>query len=155
MTTAGRPLAALTVTALPSDLGPRALSGQDPPRVRTDHDGAPLRCCLRDSTPGEGVVLVQVTPPGPRGAYAERGPVFVHAHDCGGPDRDGYPDPWRGRRQVFRSYDADGAIVGGEVVDPGTGQEEVAARLLDDPAVTFVHARNLVHGCFMLTITRP
>jgi len=38
-------------------------------------DGAPLRCCLRESTPGERIVLVSYRPPGGLGAYAEIGPV--------------------------------------------------------------------------------
>jgi len=34
------------------------------------------------------VTLIAYTPPGTAGAYAERGPVFVHAERC-----DGYPTP--------------------------------------------------------------
>lgn len=33
---------------------------------------SPLRCCLRESAPGERVLLIAYTPPGTRGAYAER-----------------------------------------------------------------------------------
>jgi hypothetical protein len=141
---------ALRIRALPADLGRRAPSGS----ARTDLDGVPLRCCLRDSRAGEEVVLVSAMPPGPRGAYAESGPVFVHAGDCAGPGHAGYPDDWRSRRQVFRAYGHDGTIVGGEVVEPGSGQEEAAARLLADPAVAFLHTRNVVHGCYMLRVDR-
>jgi hypothetical protein len=141
---------ALRFRALPSDLGERAPAST----ARTDLDGAPLRCCLRDSRPGEEVVLTSATPPGPRGAYVESGPVFLHAHDCGGPRRGGYPDDWRNRRQVFRAYGHDGTIVGGDVVEPGTGQEEVAARLLADPDVAFLHTRTVVNGCYLLRIDR-
>ncbi len=124
-------------------------------RTWTDDDGgAPLRCCLRDSRPGERVALVAVTPDGPRGAYRETGPVFLHADGCAGPADTGYPGDWRRRTQVFRAYDADGAIVGGEVVPAGPAPEEVAARLLSDPAVAFLQTRNVVHGCYMLTVTR-
>ena len=48
----------------------------------------------------------------------------------------------------------DGAIVGGKVVQPGTGQEEAAAGLLADDRVAFLQTRNVVHGCYMLTIRR-
>ncbi len=119
---------ALRFRALPSDLAERA----PPSAARSDLDGAPLRCCLRDSRPGEEVALVSATPPGPQGAYVESGPVFVHARDCGGPRGEGYP----------------------EVVEPGTGQEAAAARLLADPVVAFLHTRNVVHGCYMLRIDR-
>jgi hypothetical protein len=119
-----------------------------------EHGGAPLRCCLRDSRPGERIALVAATPEGPRGAYRETGPVFLHAEGCTGPDGTGYPEDWRRRAQVFRAYDDGGAIVGGEVVPAGAAQEEVATRLLSDPAVAFLQTRNVVHGCYVLTIRR-
>jgi hypothetical protein len=53
---------------------------------------------------------------------------------------------------VFRAYDHDGHIVGGQVVRPGTEQKEVAGRLLADPDVAFLQTRNVVFGCYMLTI---
>src|SRR6185312_14969270 len=46
--------------------------------------GSPLRCCLRESDPGERMLLIAYTPPGTCGAYAERGPVFIHADPCAG-----------------------------------------------------------------------
>jgi hypothetical protein len=133
---------------------PAALAA-DAARTWIDAEGgAPLRCCLRDSRPGERIALVSVTPEGPLGAYRETGPVFLHANGCPGPTDAGYPDDFRRRTQVFRAYDRDGVIVGGEVVRPGSGQEEVAARLLADPGVAFLQTRNVVFGCYMLTIRR-
>ena len=80
--------------------------------------------------------------------------MFLHADGCPGPADAGYPEEFRRRTQVFRAYDHAGVIVGGEVVRPGTGQEEAAARLLADPDVAFVQTRNVVFGCYMLTIRR-
>jgi hypothetical protein len=124
-------------------------------RVRIDDEGgAPLRCCLRDSRPGERIALVAVSPEGPRGAYRETGPVFVHADPCPGPRQAGYPEDFRRRPQVFRAYDWAGSITGGTVVAAGTGQEDAARELLSDPRVAFVQARNVVFGCYLLTIRR-
>jgi Protein of unknown function (DUF1203) len=124
-------------------------------RIRVDREGgAPLRCCLRDSRPGERIALVAVTPDGPRGAYRETGPVFVHAEPCAGPEHAGYPEDFRSRAQVFRAYDASGSIVGGDVVPAGQGQEEAARHLLRGPSVAFLQTRNVVYGCYMLTIRR-
>jgi hypothetical protein len=149
MTSTETPTAALRFEPLPATLA------ADATRVFVDDDGGrPLRCCLRDSRPGERIALVAVTPDGPRGAYRETGPVFLHAEGCSGPAGNGYPDDFRRRTQVFRAYDRTGAIVGGEVVQPGFGQEEAAARLLTDPDVAFLQTRNVVHGCYMLTIRR-
>jgi hypothetical protein len=93
-----------------------------------------------------------VTPPGPEGAYAESGPVFLHADPCAGPDRPGYPDEFRRRTQVFRAYSADGRIVGGRVVRPEDDQEAVAEELLAEADVAYLHSRNVVHGCYMFAI---
>lgn len=139
----------IVVEALPASLGSAAV------RAWVDGEGgAPLRCCLRDSRPGERVALVSVTPPGPKGAYRETGPVFMHANGCEGPTARTYPDAFRDRPQVFRAYDAHGSIVGGEMVGAGDDQERVAERLLADPRVAFLHTRNVVYGCYMLTIRR-
>jgi hypothetical protein len=124
-------------------------------RIRTESEGGhPLRCCLRDSRPGERMALVAITPEGPLGAYRETGPVFVHADRCPGPPQPGYPEDFRRRTQVFRAYDSTGSIVGGAVVSSGTGQEEAARELLRDPSVAFLQTRNVVFGCYMLTIRR-
>ena len=127
----------------------------DAARTFIDEDGGrPLRCCLRDSRSGEHIALVAVTPQGPRGAYRETGPVFLHADACAGPVDTGYPEEFRRRTQVFRAYDHAGVIIGGEVVQPGSGQEEVATRLLANDDVAFLQTRNVVFGCYMLTIRR-
>lgn len=124
-------------------------------RTFLDPDGgAPLRCCLRDSRPGERITLASVSPPGPTGAYAETGPVYLHADRCTGPAAAGYPNEFRSRPQVFRSYGQDGSLLGGELVEPGNGQEAVAERLLADPAVAFLHSRNVIHGCYLFAIRR-
>jgi hypothetical protein len=123
-------------------------------RMLDSDGGDPLRCCLRDSHRGERIVLASVTPPGPRGAYAESGPVFLHPDDCGGPAQLGYPDAFRRRTQVFRAYSADGRIVGGQVVRPEDDQEAVAEGLLADEGVAFLHSRNVVYGCYMFAIHR-
>ncbi|TFV65766.1 UNVERIFIED_ORG: DUF1203 domain-containing protein [Bacillus sp. AZ43] len=149
MTATDAPAVPLLCVPLPAALADGATG------TFVDEDGGlPLRCCLRDSRPGETVALVSVTPPGPEGAYRETGPVFLHTDACTGPAGPGYPADWRRRAQVFRAYDHEGRIVGGEVVPPGTRQEEIAGRLLADPGVAFLQTRNVVHGCYMLTIRR-
>ncbi len=118
-----------------------------------DQGGSPLRCCLRDSRPGERIVLASVSPPGPQGAYAESGPVFLHAEPCDGAVP-GYPEEFRRRTQVFRAYSADGRIVARHVVRPDDDQEAAAEELLSDQDVAFLHSRNVVYGCYMFAIHR-
>lgn len=125
-----------------------------------DVGGWPLRCCLRDSKPGEKIALISYAPVGAAvaispGPYDEVGPVFVHAHECDGYASDGgYPRGWGHRPQVLRSYRLDGAIAGGVRLEPGDDRDAAARELLADPDVAFVHSRNVVHGCYMLEIRR-
>jgi len=124
--------------------------------VRADTEGgSPLRCCLRESAPGERVLLIAYTPPGTRGAYAERGPVFIHAGPCGGyltPDR--YPPALSHRPQVVRAYDRDGQIADGVLAGNGDHAMTVIRELLARPDVTLVHLRNVGYGCYNFAVRR-
>lgn len=132
-----------------------------------DDGGAPLRCCLRRSTPGESIVLVSYAPlrrwaaahGAVPGAYDEIGPVFLHASPCAGPDGDGFPSAVASARRVYRGYDKRGHIVGGRLVDPAPGAApQVAEAALDDlfadPAVEVVHIRAVEFGCFHAEVRR-
>jgi Protein of unknown function (DUF1203) len=122
--------------------------------ARADPTGSsPLRCCLRESTPGEQVLLIAYTPPGTRGAYAERGPVFIHAQPCAGyltPDR--YPPALIHRQQVVRAYDAQGRIADGVLASDGGHAMTVIRELLARPDVTIVHLRNVGYGCYNFAV---
>jgi hypothetical protein len=117
--------------------------------------GNPLRCCLRGTRPGERVLLIAYTPPGTAGAYAERGPVFVHAARCGGyttPHR--YPPELSHRQQVVRAYDPDGRIADGVLASDGEQATAVIRELLARPEVALVHLRNVGWGCYNFAV-RP
>ena len=124
--------------------------------VQVDAEGGnPLRCCLRESAPGEQVLLIAYTPPGTRGAYAERGPVFIHAEPCDGyltPDR--YPPGLRHRQQVVRAYGKDGRIADGVLVNDGQHAMTVIGDLLARPDVAVVHLRNVGYGCYNFAVRR-
>lgn len=128
--------------------------------VTDDEGGAPLRCCLRRSAPGERIALVSYAPlrrwatangAGP-GAYDEQGPVFVHAQECAGPDGDGLP--FTNAHRVVRRYSAEGHILGGELVEGPEKVDGALRKALDDPSVEFVHVRAVEHGCFLYEVRR-
>ncbi|MET9729369.1 DUF1203 domain-containing protein [Streptomyces sp. NPDC006458] len=134
-------------------------SGRRPVPVTDGEGGAPLRCCLRKSGPGERIALVTYAPlrrwaaatgvdPG---AYDEQGPVFVHAEECPGPRGGGLP--FTGAHRVLRRYSVDGRILGGTLVE--TGFEEALREAFDDPAVALVHVRAVEYGCFLYEVRRP
>lgn len=117
--------------------------------------GNPLRCCLRETRPGERVLLIAYAPPGGRGAYAEVGPVFVHAEPCDGYlTEDQYPPELAHRQQVVRAYNQRGRIKDGVLV---SGSEEALTAIrsfLSDPAATVVQVRNVGFGCYNFAVRR-
>ncbi|MFJ9421357.1 DUF1203 domain-containing protein [Streptomyces sp. NPDC101249] len=136
-------------------------AGRPATAVTDPEGGAPLRCCLRRSRPGERIALVAYAPlhrwaaatGADPGAYDERGPVFVHADPCPGPDpvRDaGYPFP--GACRTVRRYAADGRILGGALV--AAVDDEALRDAFDDPSVALVHVRAVEYGCFLYEVRR-
>jgi hypothetical protein len=117
--------------------------------------GEPLRCCLRDAVAGEALILFGYEPVLPQPSpYREIGAVFAHAQRCDGPAGTGWPEGWRGRKQVLRAYDARGRIHPATRVHDGSDPEGALAEVFADPAVVRVDSRNVAYGCFMLTATR-
>jgi hypothetical protein len=141
-------------------------AGRPPRQVANAEGGAPLRCCLRRSLPGEPIVLVSYAPlrrwaaagdadPGP---YDELGPVFVHASPCEGPGP-GYPGHMGGERRVFRAYGHHGGILGGRFVADHLSTDEdaamaVLAEQFRDPEVALIHVRAVEYGCFLFEVRR-
>ncbi|MET9988975.1 DUF1203 domain-containing protein [Streptomyces mutabilis] len=132
-----------------------------PPAARTDDEGgAPLRCCLRRSRPGERIALVSYAPlrrwaartGADPGAYDEQGPVFVHAGQCAGPEADGLA--FTDAHRVLRRYSSDGRILGGRLVEEPDAFAPALREAFDDPAVAFVHVRAVEYGCFLYEVRR-
>ncbi|NEB01809.1 DUF1203 domain-containing protein [Streptomyces sp. SID13726] len=128
--------------------------------VTDGEGGAPLRCCLRRSAPGERIALVSYAPlrrwaaetGAEPGAYDEQGPVFIHAEECAGPEEgDGYP--FANAHRTVRRYSADGHILGGHLA--ATVGDEALRNAFDDPSVVLVHVRAVEYGCFLYEVRRP
>ncbi|GGN54940.1 hypothetical protein GCM10011579_014550 [Streptomyces albiflavescens] len=132
-----------------------------PAAALTDEEGgAPLRCCLRRSEPGERIALVSYAPlrrwaaetGAEPGAYDEQGPVFIHADDCAGPDPDGHP--FTNAHRTVRRYSVDGRILGGRLVQPPDSFDDAFTEAFADPAVALVHVRAVEYGCFLYEVRR-
>ncbi|MER5832753.1 DUF1203 domain-containing protein [Streptomyces sp. NPDC002130] len=122
--------------------------------------GAPLRCCLRRSEPGERIALVSYAPlrrwaaetDATPGAYDEQGPVFIHAGECDGP-ADGIL-PFTESHRTVRRYSAEGHILGGRLVGESGTFQQAFREAFDDPAVALVHVRAVEYGCFLYEVRR-
>ncbi|MCY0934618.1 DUF1203 domain-containing protein [Streptomyces sp. H34-S4] len=153
--------AALASLRTLDDAGRACLPYEDP------EGGAPLRCCLRRSAPGERIALVAYAPlrrwaaetGADPGAYDEQGPVFIHAADCGGPAAAaGHPFAHSGALRTARRYDKAGHILGGRVLalgeDPDTEVERALAEAFADPLTALVHVRAAEFGCYLFEVRR-
>lgn len=126
----------------------------NPVMTATAEGGEPLRCCLRDATAGEQVILFGYRPALPPSPYVETGAVFAHAERCAGPrSTTDYPTDWRGRPQVVRAYDERGWIHPASTVHDGSDPEAVLVEVLAQPGVVEAHSRNVAYGCFMFAAT--
>ncbi|MBL1080653.1 DUF1203 domain-containing protein [Streptomyces actinomycinicus] len=152
---------ALTPTVL-EELRTRDDAGRATSAFTDREGGAPLRCCLRRSAPGERLALVSYAPlrrwaaetGTDPGAYDEQGPVFIHAGECPGPAATGAL-PFSNAHRTVRRYSADGRILGGRLVEDGSGFEPAFAEAFADPAVALVHVRAVEYGCFLYEVRRP
>lgn len=124
--------------------------------------GAPLRCCLRPSAPGEPLYLIAYCPFTRPGPYAEAGPVFVHTSPCAGyRETHAYPAGYRDwPTMVFRPYrhhaglNCDAIAYDAIQIGEGATAETLISTIFADPAINFIHTRNVRAGCFMFSITR-
>ncbi|MEM7094797.1 MAG: DUF1203 domain-containing protein [Actinomycetota bacterium] len=123
-----------------------------------DEDGGwPMRCCLRDSSPGDRIAIISWTPFPWTGPYAETGPIVVHATPgCSPSTADTLPADLDQRPMVLRPYGHDRRIAYHRVrhVAADQGVAEQAAALLELDDVDFVHGRNLTGGCYAFTARR-
>ena len=126
-------------------------NGNAPERQVSSGAGVPCRRCMKMVGKGEPYLVAAWRPFGALHAYAETGPVFLHAEPCT-PDPVGpgeLPPFLLSPDYILRGYDADERIV------YGTGgviaREEILARigrLLAEPGVEAVHIRSSRNNCY-------
>ena len=122
--------------------------------VRQDGERHQCRVCLKLSEPEERLFLLSYSPFDLDTPYAEVGPIFIHEHPCTphGSDRY-YPSEFPRREVVLRAYNKDDEIEDAELVGERV-VEDVIEELLENPRVSFIHARNSTYGCYMFQINR-
>ena len=121
---------------------------------RFQGEGLPDRVELRDTTPGETVLLINHEHQPADTPYRSRHAIFVREH-AGTPfdATDTVPDAMRCRLLSLRAFDAQHEMVDADVAE-GTAVEGLIERLLAQPEVAYVHAHFARRGCYAALIRR-
>ncbi|WP_420409556.1 DUF1203 domain-containing protein [Hoeflea sp.] len=124
--------------------------GNAPERAVSDGKGIPCRRCMAMVAKGQPYLVLAWRPFSQLHAYAETGPVFLHAETCTPQENhEDLPAFLESPDYILRAYDA------GERIIYGTGgvvnRPDIRARLeqlLADPAVEAVHIRSSRNNCY-------
>lgn len=124
--------------------------GNAPERAVSDGKGVPCRRCMEMVAAGQPYLVLAWRPFSQLHAYAETGPVFVHADACAPQaTHDDLPGFIESPDYILRAYDASERII------YGTGgvvkRADIRARLeqlLADPGVDAVHIRSSRNNCY-------
>jgi len=147
------PIPTETVRALQAG-GPDA-NGQLPEQHVSDGGGNPCRHCLAMIPEGAGLLILSHRPfPAPQ-PYAEVGPIFLCADPCQPGGGEAVPQMLASPDYIVRGYGGDDRIVygTGEVV-PTPLIPALAATLLADARVAYVHVRSARNNCYQCRIDR-
>ncbi len=131
--------------------GGRDANGNAPERRISDGTGVPCRCCMQIVGKGEPYLIAAWRPFTATHAYAETGPVFLHADPCTPQpiEQDQLPAFLESPDYILRGYDADERTIYGTggVVKLSAIQARLQ-ELLADPGVEAVHIRSSRNNCY-------
>lgn len=148
---------AFSITAISSDLAKRVretLLDDFGNTLEVQGAGSvPCRHCLRLTVPGEHVILFAYKPFTFSGPYAEVGPVFIHAQECGHYLEAAFPRDFRERVLTMRGYNGDHRIESAELSAAGAPEASIS-RLFANDRVRFIHVRNPAWGCYDFQVDR-
>lgn len=139
----------------PYGLDDTALARHGAVRYRVDAEfGFPDRVELRDAAPGETVLLVNHVHQPADTPFRASHAIFVREGATMPFDAiDTVPDALRRRMLSLRAFDSTHMMVDAALVD-GREAENAVARLLEDPAVEYVHAHFATRGCYAARVDR-
>ena len=147
-------LATEIVDALRS--GAADANGHPPEQHIATSDGLPCRHCLQMITVGEPYLILAHRPFPAAQPYAEIGPIFLHAEPCTrGGGTAAIPRFLASPSYIVRGYGPNDWIVYGTGKVVPTGEvPQVAATLLDDSKIAYVHVRSASNNCYHCRIER-
>lgn len=121
-----------------------------------DDGGWPLRCCLRDSLPGDVLAIVAWCPMPWSGPFVEVGPIVIHYGGCEAAVLDAVPGQFLARRQLLRPYTHDHEIAYDHlrIVEADGSLPDALHELLARDEIAEVVVRNVMAGCYSFRVTR-
>ena len=131
--------------------------GMMPERKISDGVGVPCRHCLTNVAADEPYLVLAYRPFPELQAYAETGPIFLHAEQCPRAAETGELLELFSRTKdyILRGYSADDRIVYGTgAVIPTPEIAGWAAMLLQRQDVAYVHMRSAKNNCYQCRIER-
>lgn len=148
-------------TAMPTEIarayqaGAPDAYGSPPERRISTGGGNPCRHCLKMIPEGAGMLVLAHRPFPALQPYAETGPIFLCADDCEQGGGAVLPEMLASSDYIVRGYGADDRIVYGTgEVAPTPLIPALAATLLTDPRVAYVHVRSARNNCYQCRIDR-
>ncbi len=116
--------------------------------------GYPCRVSLADAELGERVILLPFTHHDTASPYQGSGPIFVREQkERAFPCVNEVPEMIRRRLLSIRAYDAAGMMVGADVGEGNTLEDQIR-RFFADPAVAYLHLHNARPGCYNCRVDR-
>jgi hypothetical protein len=115
--------------------------------------GYPCRISLTDSRPGDELLLVNYEHHPVASPYRMRFAVYVRKGEERFDAVDEVPEQLRLRLLAVRAFDADGMMVGWELVD-GRQLEAAIERLFADPRAAYLHIHFAAPGCYAALVER-
>ncbi len=136
-------------------LSDAALAGAGVKAYRADRaPGFPCRVSLSDAEVGARVLLLNYEHLAVDTPYRSRHAIFVREGAVRAEPSIGELTPYlRGRLLSVRAFDGADMMSDADVVD-GAAAEPVIARMLADPATSYLHVHSAKRGCYLARIER-
>lgn len=115
--------------------------------------GYPCRVSLTDSRPGDELLLVNYEHHAVASPYRMRYAVYVRPGEERYDRIDEVPEQLRIRTLAARAFDADGMMLGWELVD-GSALDGAIERLFADPRTAYQHLHYAAPGCYAARVDR-
>jgi hypothetical protein len=115
--------------------------------------GYPCRVSLTDSKPGDELILINYEHHAVDSPYRMRFAIYVRKGEETFDKMDEVPEQLRVRQLAVRAFDADGMMVGWDLVD-GRYLIAVIKKLFANPDAAYLHIHYAAPGCYAARVER-